>query len=202
MILYALSVSTLFTFALLPIAILLGFAVALIPCLLIPGARIGASIKALYCYTLQSIGIALMTAGALPAVYGVLEKFSDGSERFSAEMYLALLILFSCGGVTFLWHEQIAERIDDASRRVPALLFWYSFKIIGIGLVLTGVLSFLFTMLLTHPLVGTWWITPIVIVIYGTLLSWCTRAPASSPQAFKMMPLNGGMKLAMGKKRK
>ena len=202
MILYALSVSSLFTFGLLPIGILLAFAIALIPCLLTPGAKIGASMNALYCYVLQAVGVAMMTAGALPAVYGVLEKFSDGMERFTAEAYLALLILFSCGGITFLWHEQIAERIDDASRRVPALLFWYTFKSLGCLLILIGVLSLLFTMLLTHPLVSTWWITPVVMLLYGLLLSWCTRSPASSPQGFHLMPIGGMKTVIAGKKKK
>lgn len=202
MTLTSLSVSTLLTFTLVPLGILVGLAAASIPCILSPGARPVSAIKALYCYVLQSVGVALMTTGALPAVYGVLEKFTTGDERFSAEMYLALLILFSLGGVTFLWHEQMAERIDDGSRRIPALLFWYTFKTLGALLTLLGILSFLFTMLLTRPLVGPWWITSIVTILYGVLLSWCTRTPAASSQPFKMMPLHGAMKIATAAKGK
>lgn len=201
MVLTAVSVSTLFTFVLVPLGVLLGLSVALIPCLLSPGARVGSAMKALYCYVLQTVGVAMMTTGALPAIYGVLEKFSTGGERFSAETYLALLILFSVGGIVFLWHEQAAERVDDASRRVPALLFWYTFKTIGNLLVLAGILSLLFTMLLTQPLVGAWWITPVVTFLYGLLVSWCTKTPASS-QAFRLMPLHGGMKVATAKGKK
>ena len=203
MTLTTLSISTLFTFTLVPLGILVALAAASIPCILAPGARPVSAIKALYCYILQSVGVAMMTAGALPAVYGVLEKFSIGTERFSAEMYLALLVLFSLGGITFLWHEQMAERIDDASRRLPAILFWYTFKTLGNLLIILGILSFVFTMLLSRPLVGAWWITPVVTLLYGILLSWCTRSPASSAQAFKMMPLHNGMKTAIvGKKKK
>lgn len=201
MILTALSMPTLFTFTLVPIVTFVALAVAAIPCILAPGARPAGAIKALYCYVLQAVGVSLMTAGALPAVYGVLEKFSIGAERFSAEMYFALLILFSAGGVTFLWHEQMAEKIDDASRRVPALLFWYAFKTIGNLLILLGMLMFLFTMLLTRPLVGAWWITPVVVLLYGILLSWCTRVPSGSAQTFKLMPLHG-MKIATAAKKK
>ncbi|NOS68137.1 MAG: hypothetical protein HOO67_07320 [Candidatus Peribacteraceae bacterium] len=195
MVLTSVSVSTLFTFVLFPLGVFVALAVALIPCLLSPGARLGGAIKALYCYILQTVGVAMMTAGALPAVYGVLEKFSTGGERFSAETYLALLILFSVGGIVFLWHEQMAERVDDASRRVPALLFWYTFKTIGNLLILAGVLSLLFTMLLTKPLVGAWWITPVVTFLYGLLVSWCTKSPTTS-QNFRLMPLHAGMKIA------
>ncbi len=201
----AVNVSTLFplllVLVLFPLAVMLTIAVALIPCLLSPGVRIGSAIKALYCVVLQTVGIGMMTAGALPAVYGVLKKFSTGAEQFSAEMYLALLILFSIGGVVFLWHEQMAERIDDASRRVPALLFWYTFKTIGNLLILVGLLSFLFTMLLTQPLVGTWWMSPVVTVLYGLLLSWCTKTPATS-KTFRLLPLHGMKVATAGKKRK
>ncbi len=200
MILSALSISTLFTFVLLPLGVLLTMAIALIPCLFSQGAKVGAVIKALYCYLMQSVGAALMTAGALPAVYGVLEKFSIGVERFSAEMYLALLIVFSCGGILFLWHEQIAERIDDASRRVPALLFWYTFKALGMVLFLVGLLSTVVTMLLTRPLAGTWWLSPVVILLYGALLSWCTRWPRGGSSSFQSMPI--GMKMAHATKGK
>lgn len=201
MILSALSVSSLMTFVLLPLGVLLVLSLALIPCLMAPGIKLGATVKALYCYSMQCLGISMMTAGALPAVYGVLEKFSIGAERFSAEMYLSLLVLFSAGGVTFLWHEQTAERIDDASRRVPALLFWYSFKAIGYILTLVAALSFLFTMLLIRPLAVTWWITPIVILLYGLLLSWCTRWPQAS-STFKSMPIHATAKhAAKGKKK-
>ena len=202
MVLTSESLSLLFTFLLLPLAVMITLAVGLIPCMLSSGVRAGSAIKALYCYVLQTVGVAMMTAGALPAVYGVLEKFGNGAERFSAEMYLTLLILFSMGGIVFLWHEQAAERIEDASRRVPALLFWYTFKTIGAVLILVSVLSIVFTMLLTQPLAGSWWITPVVTLLYGLLLSWCTKTPATS-KSFRMMPIHAGMKVATaGKKKK
>lgn len=203
MILTTVSVSSLFTFVFLPLGVLGVFALAAIPCLSAPGAKPSSAIKALYCTLMQCIGVALMTAGALPAVYGVIEKFSLGTERFSAEMYLALLILFSCGGITFLWHEQVAERIDDASRKVPALLFWYTFKALGYVLAFGALLSLLFTMLLTRPLTDGWWVTAVTTFLYGLLLSWCTRWPPRSAQSFKLMPLNGSMRPATaGRKRK
>ena len=195
MTLTAVSISSLYPFLLIlcPLTLMVALALALIPCMHAPGARMASSIKALYCYVFQSVGVMMMTAGALPAVYGVLVKFSTGVERFSAESYLSLLLLFTVGGITFLWHEQIAERIDDASRRLPALLFWYTFKIIGNLLLLLGALAFIFTMLETKPLTGSWWITPLITFLYGMLVSWCTRTPANSG-AFKLMPINGGMK--------
>lgn len=194
------SVSTLLTVIAFLLGVMIAFSVALIPCILSPAVRINSAIKALYCYVLQIIGVAMMTAGALPAVFGVLERFSTGDEIFSAEMYLVLLILFSIGGVVFLWHERMAERVDDASRRVPALLFWYTFKTIGSLLILVGFLSLIITMLMTRPLTGAWWIVPVVTMLYGLLLSWCTRTPASS-KAFRLIPLHE-MKVASAAKKK
>lgn len=188
MVLTAVTFSTLLYVVLLPLILLQVLALLIIPSIL-SGARIGGAMKAIYCYILQVVGIALMTAGALPAVYGVIEKFSVGAERFSAEMYLALLILFAAGGLTFLWHERMADTIDDASRKVPALLFWYAFKLLGYFLVLGSAISLLLTMLLADAMPGTWWISPIVVLLYGVLLSWCTRSPDSSVQNFRSAPI-------------
>ncbi|MSR87284.1 hypothetical protein EXS70_03885 [Candidatus Peribacteria bacterium] len=195
------SAASLFTFIPLPIAIMMMMSVVLIPCLMAPGMKVGSCMKAIYCYMMQAIGVAMMSAGALPAVYGVLEKFSTGDERFSAEMYLALLILFSMGGVTYLLHEQVAEKIDDASRRVPALLFWYSFKVIGTLITLVSVLSFLLTMLLFRPLEGSWWLSTIVMLLYGLLLAFCTRWPQSS-SSFRTAPIHTKHAHSAPKKRK
>lgn len=185
-------VPTLLLLALLPAVGAVLLALILVPSLLLPGARPSACAKAAYCYLLQAGGIVLMTAGGLPAVYGVLEKFSLGIENFSARMYLALLILFACGGSTFLWHERIAERIDDASKKIPALLFWYTFKLLGYVLTLTSGLSLFLTMLLSRPpLSPTWWTASLVTLLYGMLLSWCTRTPAPAPQQFKSAPMHG-----------
>lgn len=197
MILSALSVSALLYLVLLPAAVIHLLAVLLLPCLLSPGAKASACAKAAYCYLMQIVGVILMTIGALPAVYGVFEKFALGVERFSAEMYLALLILFSAGGFVFLWHERVAERIEDASKKIPALLFWYTFKIIGMLLMLASALHLVLVMLLTGAqLVAGWWITSSVLLLYGALLSWCTRTPVkmSPPAAFTPAP--------MGKKRR
>jgi hypothetical protein len=202
MVLTAVSFSTLLYVVLLPLALLHVLALLIIPCLL-AGGRIGAAMKAIYCYLLQAVGISLMTTGALPAVYGVIEKFSVGAERFSAEMYLALLILFATGGLTFLWHERIADKIDDASRKVPALLFWYSFKLLGYFLVVGSAISLLVTMLLTRgAMPATWWISPIVILLYGLLLSWCTRSPSVKQETFRTMAVAGATPAKTKAKRK
>lgn len=202
MILTDVGVSTLFAFLLFPTAVMFVMSIALIPCLLSPGIRIGSAIKALYCYIMQTIGVAMMTAGALPAIYGVLDKFSAGADRFSAEVYLTLVIFFSIGGVIFLWHEQMTGHVDDESRMVPALLFWYTFKAIGNVVILIGLSSFTFMMLLTKSLDGSWWIIPVIAVLYGLLLSWCTKTSSVPSGDFSLVPLRGAKATAAGKRKK
>lgn len=185
----------------LPFLIIQIFSLLFIPSLLTPGARPSMVGKAAYCYILQTLGIVLMSVGGLPAFYGVLEKISVGREQFSTEMYIALLIVFAAGGLTFLWHEHLAMTVDEASRRVCASVFWFSFKLIGFLLALFSAVSFLVTMLLVPAsLQATSWIMPALFFFYGLLLLWCTRSPVSSPQSFHSSPMNGGMHGSMMKK--
>lgn len=186
MLLLSFSTTTLLILILLPIAILQVLLLILLPAMHAPGARAAGILKATYSYAMQGVGIILMTAGALPALRGVLEKLFTGFEEFSAQAYMALLLMFIAGGATFLWHERMAEKIEDASQRVPALLFWYTFKTIGFLLVLFSLASIIFTMLLEpYDLDITWWMTPTVLLAYGLLLSWCTRMPQAIGASFK-----------------
>ena len=106
-------------------------------------------------------------------------------------MYLAFLILFAFGGITFLWHETMAQSIDDASRKVVAAIFWFSFKLMGYLLMLFGVLSLFLTMLLSPVgLAPAWWVTPVLVFLFGLLLSWCTRDELNGSPRFQssLMP--------------
>ncbi len=167
-----------------PIMLVQLFALVFIPALLVPGARPLQVGKAIYCYALQALGILLMSLGGLPAFYSVLEKFVLPQDRFSTEMYIALLIVFTCGGLTFLWHESIAQSIEEPSRRVVAGIFWFIIKLVGFLLMLFSAMSFLLTMLLAPASAGSWWILPSLLFAYGLLLAWCTRLPPHKPQSF------------------
>lgn len=166
-----------------PLLIVQIFALLFIPSLLTAGARPFSVGKAVYCYLLQAIGILLMTLGGLPALYAVIERLATGTERFTAEIYLALLILFAAGGLTFLWHESMGDRIDATSRRVVQTVFWFGFKLAGYVLMLVSALSFFLTMLLMRELFAqTGWIMPTLLFLYGSLLAYCTRMPPRIPQ--------------------
>lgn len=176
--------------AALPLGILAVFVLLFIPSMLSPGAKPAGVGKAVYCYGLQGVGIFLMSIGGLPAVYGVVEKFALGTESYATETYLALLLLFATGGLLFLWHEQAADKIDAASAAVPAVLFWFTFKAVGFVLTVSSGLTLLLTMLLVKPLPPEWWVRPAVLLVYGLLLSWCTRAPKAAPRTvFQSSPI-------------
>lgn len=176
------------------------------------GAKVMSSGRAIYCYLLQALGILLMTIGGLPAVYGVLAR-----EPYDSSTYLALLIVFSAGGLTFLWHDHLAHTVDSASRSVPHAIYFFTFKVIGYLLTLLSAVSLLLTMLLgTQDPRGNWWVMPVLLLFYGLLLSWCTRQETetmskpfqSSPMGLKGMsgfPIKGtqqkGKIMPVGKKK-
>lgn len=138
---------------------------------------------------MQALGVLLLTFGGLPAVYAVLEKLATSYDRFTTEMYVALLIVFAAGGITYLWHETVAARIDQPSKRVPAAIFHILWKAGGYLFLLGSVLYFFLTMLLAREsFVGTWWILPTILFFYGILLSWLTRDINPPPLKFHSAP--------------
>jgi hypothetical protein len=146
------------------------FALLLIPSLLPPGARPGAAAKALFCYFMQFIGIALMTLSGLPAVIGVAMGIG-----YPHQSYLALLMIFAIGGLLFLWYENRQGSLDPISSAVPHLLFHYTLKFTGFLTSLLAALTLLAVLLFPPPnLLGSWWIIPLIIFFYGVFLSWCT----------------------------
>ncbi len=177
--------SSVLTGAVLPLSVAALILLLFIPSMLSTGAKAAGVGKAIYCYGMQGFGIFLMSAGGLPAIFGVTQKLFVGTESYTTETYLALLMLFATGGLLFLWHEQAAEKIDTASSAVPAVLFWYTFKAVGLVISVFAALSTLLTMLLLRPLPPEWWVQPVVLFVYGLLLSWCTRSPAEEPRGFQ-----------------
>ncbi len=188
--LFSLSMAGLVYAVLLPLVLLPLFALLCIPSLLTAGARPAAVGKAVYCYVLMAVGIVLMSVSGIPALYAVMEKLVTGQDRFTTEVYVSLLLLFAGGGLTFLWHETMGATVDEASRRVSGTIFWYLWKMVGYVLMLLALLSFFLTMLLAREsFAGTWWIMPLLLFLYGTLLSWVTRSSTPVPQDFRTAPM-------------
>lgn len=173
--------ASMFSLLIVPLAIVQLFAVLFIPSMLVPGAKPMAVGKAVYAYTMQTVGIILMVGGAFPALYGVLQKLVYPEELYTTEIYIALLVLFATGGLLFLWHEQMAQSVDEMSRRVTAALFWFFWRAVGALSLIFAVLSLLLTMLLTpQPLEPDWWIIPVLTLAFGWLLCYATRMPKAA----------------------
>lgn len=169
---------------LVPVAIVEIAALILIPSLLRPGAKPKAVVKALFCYAMLGIGVLLMTIGALPTIFSVLTGLA-----FSGETYIGLLLLFAVGGAVFLWHDNEVRTIDAASRSVPAVLYHFLFKVVGNVLVLLSGLSLALSIILGGTNESGWWITPVIMLIYGLLLSWCTCSKSSASSVFLSTPV-------------
>lgn len=170
---------------LLPVALLLIITLMFIPSVVLGGGgkvmQVG---KAIYCYLLQAVGIMLMTLGGLPAIYGVLAR-----QPYESSTYLALLIVFATGGLTFLWHDHLARTVDGASRAVPHAIYLYTFKVLGYIMMVLSAVSIVLTLLLGSDIpAADWWVMPLMLLLYGILLSWCTRFDQKGLKTFQSMP--------------
>ncbi len=184
--------------AVLSMLVLHTLALLFIPSMLYPGAKPWAVGKAAYCYVLQFVGVFLMSIGGIPAVYGVVQKLIIPQVSFTTQTYLALLLVFAVGGLTFLWHEHMALTIDDASRKVCASIFLFTIKLIGYFLMMFSALSILLTMLFAGKTLGVVLpVMPLILFFYGLLLSWSTRSPWTGPKTFHSSPMVGSMHAAM-----
>jgi hypothetical protein len=155
---------------LLPVAILVLFVVLVLPGLARTGTKPETLALAAYCYLAEALGVILMTAGGLPAVYAVVSH-----QLLASNTYLGLLILFIIGGIIYLRHDAKLRTVDADSKAIPAALFFYSWKFIGLVIVLFTCLSFVLDWLVnTAPGHTDTWTVDLVMLLYGLLLCWFT----------------------------
>lgn len=163
----------LFYAVLIPLVFIQVMALVFIPSMLSSGAKALHVGKAIFCYSMQFIGVLLMSISGLPAVYSVLI-----GAPLMGNTYLALLLIFCIGGFIFLRYEHRASHIDDASRMVPYALYFYTLKFIGAVVIVGSLLSLSMTMLMMYGIVAPgFWIVPTLFLLYGLLLSGCTKWP-------------------------
>jgi hypothetical protein len=116
------------------------------------------------------IGCLLLPSGGLPAVYAVVSH-----QLLASNTYLGLLILFIIGGIIYLRHDAKLRTVDADSKAIPAALFFYSWKFIGLVIVLFTCLSFVLDWLVnTAPGHTDTWTVDLVMLLYGLLLCWFT----------------------------
>lgn len=170
---------------LLPIAILLLFVLLMLPGLARTGAKPESLALATYGYLAESLGIILMTAGGLPAVYAVVAH-----QILASNTYLGLLVLFIIGGITYLWHDAMLSDVDTVSKSIPSSLFFYTWKLIGLIVTLFASLSFLLEWLLnSNNHTEGWWMVHVVMLLYGLLVSWFTVQPSLSSPSPRIAPV-------------
>lgn len=103
-------------------------------------------------------------------------------------------------------------RLDAAARSVSAAVFLAAFRLIGQITLLLAILSFMLSITMGSTGVAGWWIMPLLMAIYGGLISWCTRSSttmwpgstASVGSAMKATPARAQtpVKSASAKKRR
>jgi len=167
---------------LLPLMVLQIIALLFIPSMLNTGAKPREVGEALFCYLMQGVGVILMTVGALPTVFSVFAGVA-----FPGRTYVALLVVFTCGGILFLIHDQLSQSLSSASKAVPQAVYFFSLKIIGNLIALLSGLSIILSIITGNTQQG-WWVMPFVLLFYGLILSWCTRVDQEK-QVFQSAPM-------------
>ncbi len=152
-----------------PLATIFFLAVLFLAALSVPGAKAKQVGEAVYCYLMHAVSVLLMTIGALPTVFSVFAGVA-----YTGRTYIALLLVFACGGLLFLMQDQATRSLEAASRAVPEAIYMTTLKIIGNLLALLSAISLFLSIALASFSPG-WWVTPFVLLLYGMLLSWCTR---------------------------
>lgn len=124
---------------------------------------------AIYTYAMHGLSVLLMTTGALPTIFSVFAGVA-----YTGRTYIALLLVFAAGGLLFLMQDQVVRNLDDASKAIPEAIYMTVLKLVGNGLVILSALSIFLSIVLASFTPG-WWVTPFILLLYGLLLSWCTR---------------------------
>lgn len=135
----------------------------------VPGAKPRHVGDAVYCYLMHGVSVLLMTVGALPTVFSVFAGVA-----YTGRTYIALLLVFACGGLLFLVQDQAVRGLDSASKSVTEAIYLTTIKIFGNVIALLSGVSIFLSIVLASFQPG-WWVTPFVLLLYGMLLSWCTK---------------------------
>ena len=145
-----------------PIGVVIAFAILFIPSLLVTGAKPEGVGRAITAYMLKTLGLIFVGLSAVEFTYGLIVT------RFPAYPILMILILLFAVGVTLLIHaSRILQTIDSASSIVVKLIFFHSLEVLG---VLTAVISALFvgvTFVMTKQLLK--WELPTTLILLGVI---------------------------------
>lgn len=133
------------------------------------GGKPSERLRALYCHLIEFIGVLLMTAGALPALYAVFSK-----QPLTQITYVGLMMVFAVGGLLFLWHDARRHEVPVAARETADAIFLNLWKLTGMLVIIFTVLSFLLKTMLIMDKTNGWWIIHLTMLLYGLVLCWFT----------------------------
>lgn len=162
-----------------PSLLLVLLAVILLVSTSTPGAKAGLVMRASFHYIMQAIGIVLMTVGAIPTLTSVL-----GGPPYPGRVYMSLLWVFLVGGALFLWNEQCTQKIEHASLTMVHALFVTTVKTIGYVVALFSGLVLLIQIALGQY-TEHWWVSPVILLLYGILLFWSARESEVADHSFQ-----------------
>lgn len=126
-------------------------------------------LRVLYCHMMEFLGVLLMTAGALPALYAVFSM-----QPLSQIAYVGLLLVFAAGGLLFLWHDARLQEIEANARETADALFLNVWKLTGVLVVVFTGLSLLLRLMLSTGNNDAWWVMHLTMFLYGLVLCWFT----------------------------
>jgi hypothetical protein len=168
----------------LPVMILVLFTLVMLPSVIRQGARAENVAYATYCYMAQLLGILLMTAGLLPALYAVFAM-----QPLAEVSYLGLMLVFAIGGGVFLWHDMALRGIDAASKAVPGALFFGTWKFTGLLVTTFAGISFALRLMMAAERTEGWWILHLLMLIYGLAICWFTLSRRPSDTVVSTAPV-------------
>ncbi|OGJ56803.1 hypothetical protein A2635_04410 [Candidatus Peribacteria bacterium RIFCSPHIGHO2_01_FULL_51_9] len=176
----------LFYGVLVPLVIIQLVILFLIPSLIKGNAKTEEIGKAIYCFLSEGLGLILMTVGGLPTLYSVLAQ-----SPLHDTQYVALLLVFATGGLTYLWHDHVLKSVSATARCVPHTIYFFAIKFLSHAMVLFAALSLLLkATLVESDFEPHWWVMHTIVLLYGLILWWCTRTNLeTTSSSFRSTPL-------------
>ncbi len=170
----------------LPLASLVLFFLLCVPAFMRSNARPMDIARAAFHCLAQSVGIVFMIAGSLPALQVVISNQSLGSTA-----YMGLLTVFAVGGLLFLWNDVQLKAMSVASKEIPETLYFYTWKFIGLLIVLYSGISLVLNLLFTPgSFMGGGWMMHVILFFYGMMISFftLTRPHITAPTPARIVP--------------
>ncbi len=136
--------------------------------------------RAIFGYIMLAVGALLMCLSAITALMGIL-----GQSSFNAEVYVGLVLIFTVGGLLYLWHDYRLREVPQECRRVPGIIYFFAMKAIGQLALVLSVLYFSLSFTLAGNQAERWWSMPLSIFLFGFFLTWLTGEAAAKKAPVK-----------------